>query len=341
MKTKLLSLLFFTSIMGWAQSIPSFHGASGTGFDLLTSANPLDHSPTGANQTWTFDNLLTVGLVSYSYFSPTSQETTTYPGTNEVTVGFTANGTTNMYTKTAANGLSITGLTATDLNINFSTNNATLGIFPMSYGFSNTDNVAGNYTYTTYSGTFSGTLTTSVDAYGTLTLNPSSINQYTGNVYRLKTVLNISLNYSFLTNVGTVTQTSYLYYPVIDTVPVTILNNDPIFRSVTTAAVVPLMSIDQTDTTLEKYLGVLNNPENTFETLWIKNPVANTIEINTPSVINNATVSITDVSGKTIYQSKNNTLNGTLEIPVSLSKGMYLITIGNDKGSITKKIIKS
>jgi hypothetical protein len=85
----------------------------------------------------------------------------------------------------------------------------------------------------------------------------------------------------------------------------------------------------------------LENADNTiFNSLWIKNPVQNTLEVNTNYTIENAKITINDLLGKTIYEIKNQTISGTLEIPVSLSKGMYLITIGNDKGSITKKIIK-
>jgi len=319
--------------MSWGQSIPAFHGINNSAFNVLTTVTPLDHSASGANQSWSFGSFLSLGGNTYTYTAPTTSETTTYPGTTEVTLSSSG---TKMFTKNPSNVFSITGLTATDLNINFSTNNATLGAFPMTYGYSNTDNVAGNYTYTTYSGTFTGTLVTSVDAYGTLTLTDPEY-AYTGNVVRLKTVLNLSLTYIF-PNAATVTQTSYIYY---DTNSATFLEN-PIFRSITTHTVSSLLSLDQTDITLEKFQAVLlNTSDYALEKLWIKNPVANSIEINSTSVIDNATISVTDVLGKTIYQSKNNNIDGTLEIPVSLSKGMYLITIGNEKGSITKKIIKS
>ncbi|MGL2963024.1 T9SS type A sorting domain-containing protein [Flavobacterium sp. RSB2_4_14] len=86
--------------------------------------------------------------------------------------------------------------------------------------------------------------------------------------------------------------------------------------------------------------GTLTTTNPAFETLWIKNPVANAIEINTSYTIDNATVLITDMLGKTIYQSKNNTISGTFEIPITLTKGIYLITIGNESGKVTKKIIK-
>ncbi len=337
MKTKLPLLLIFYSFISWSQSIPAFHGDNYSSFALLASTTALDHSPSGANQSWTFGSLISLGNVIYNYTAPSGLETTTYPGTNEVIVGTNTNGTTKMYTKTATgNILSITGLTGTDLNINFASNNATLGAFPMNFGYTNTDTVAGNYSYTTYSGTFTGTLSTSVDAYGTLTLTDPAY-AYSGSVVRLKTVLNINLNYSIFSNVGTVTQTSYIYYTTNNNT-----FNNPIFRSITTVSLVPVMSIDQTDTTLEKFEAVLmNTPKNALETVWIQNPIGDNIKINSTNPIDNAAIRVSDMLGKTIYQSDHNTISGTLEIPVSLSKGIYLITIGNEKDSMTRKIIKN
>ncbi|WP_395044728.1 T9SS type A sorting domain-containing protein [Flavobacterium sp.] len=85
----------------------------------------------------------------------------------------------------------------------------------------------------------------------------------------------------------------------------------------------------------------LQNQDNTaLNSVWIKNPIENSIQINTSYSIENAKISITDILGKTIFTVNNQTVNGTLEIPVSLSNGVYLITIGNEIGSVTKKIIK-
>ena len=75
--------------------------------------------------------------------------------------------------------------------------------------------------------------------------------------------------------------------------------------------------------------------------LWIQNPIANTIQINSSNTIENVNITITDISGKTIFSILNQTINGSLELPISISKGMYLITIQNENGSITKKIIKA
>jgi hypothetical protein len=74
--------------------------------------------------------------------------------------------------------------------------------------------------------------------------------------------------------------------------------------------------------------------------LWISNPVKNSVQINTSYSIENASITITDVLGKTIFSVLNETINGSLEIPVSLSNGVYLITIQNENGSVTKKIVK-
>ena len=86
----------------------------------------------------------------------------------------------------------------------------------------------------------------------------------------------------------------------------------------------------------------LSTPNNeSLNSLWIKNPVANSVELNSSYTIENANINITDMLGKTIYQTKNQTINGILEIPVSLSKGVYLISIGTENASITKKIVKN
>jgi hypothetical protein len=199
MKTKLLLLFFFSSIISFAQSpIASFYGDNNSNFSLVASGTVLDHSPTGANQTWTFNQLIPLGTEVRTYVAPSSTESSTYTGTTNVIVSTsTVNSTTTvskMYTKNPSNVLSITGINSSGLDANFNTNNATLGTFPLNYGYTNNDNVAGNYVYSTYSGTFSGTLVTSVDAYGTLNLNDFGTGAYSGTVTRLKTVLTISLN---------------------------------------------------------------------------------------------------------------------------------------------------
>ncbi len=342
MKIKLLFLAILVSVFGFSQStINSFYGANNTSFLMLTSGTTLDHSPAGPNQTWNFNQMISLGNSVHTYATPSVQELVTYPGTTSNIISTNTQGTNvatgYLYTKNVGGVVSITGLNTTGLNANFGTNNATIGTFPMNYGYTNTDsNVSGNYTYTTYSGTFTGTLTTTVDAYGTLTLNDAGNGAYSGTVTRMKNVLSLTLNYGFIPNVGTVVQTSYSYFdPNVST-------TDYVFRSVSTASVIPLMSINQTDVVIEKIhttpLSV--DSQNFANALWIKNPINNSLEINSNYAIENATISITDILGKTVFTSADQNINGSIEIPLNLSNGVYLITIKNEKESITKKIVK-
>lgn len=341
MKTKLLLVLFSISFLSFAQNpILNFSGVNETTFEIVSSVNPLDHSATGTNQIWNFTNLTSIGNSIRNYESPTSSELTTYPGTTTVIVNNSTVGSTNtlgyMYTKNTAGTISITGISGDDLVVNFATNNATLGLFPMNFGYSNSDTVSGNYTYTTYSGTFTGTLVTTVDAHGTLNLNNTGNGAYSGNVTRLKTVLNLSLNYSIFNNVGTVTQTTYSYFDN------NLGDNNPIFRSIKTDAVVSLLSVNESNTTLERFTTVLlDNNKNKLENISIQNPISDYITIYSPQNIDNANIKVTDLLGKIIYSSENNNINGPFEVPISLTKGIYLINISNEKGNITKKIIKN
>jgi hypothetical protein len=339
MKIKLLLSLLMVTSVGFAQhQVNSFYGTNGFVSTAVTTATALTQGSGGIDQNWTFSGFVPLGTSTYTYVAPTTTEASTYPGTTNVIVTTSTTATGKMFTKAAGATISITGLDSSGLNINFNggtggSGNATLGAFPMVYPFTNTDNnVSGNYVYGTNSGTFSGTLVTTVDGYGVLNLPDYG---YTGNVTRLKTVLSVTL-YLSIFPVGTASQTTYAYYEVNDS------TNNFKFRSLNTVVVASAAGINQNDTTYEiGTMPVLGNTHNSLQSVWVKNPVQNTIEINTSSAIDNATISVTDMLGKTIYQTKNETINGTLAIPVSLTKGMYLITIGTENGSITKKIIKS
>ena len=90
---------------------------------------------------------------------------------------------------------------------------------------------------------------------------------------------------------------------------------------------------------------ILNTPLNTsnpeLESIWIKNPVGNSIEINTNYALENVSITLTDMLGKRIHEINNQNINGNLSIPVTLSKGIYLLNIDNGKQSVTKKLVKN
>ena len=82
-----------------------------------------------------------------------------------------------------------------------------------------------------------------------------------------------------------------------------------------------------------------SNPE--LESIWVKNPVENVIEINANYSLENVSILLTDMLGKNIYQSNNQTIHGSLSIPIDVSKGIYLLTIDNGKQRVTKKLVKN
>ena len=339
MKIKLLfSLLITTSIALAQHEVNSFYSTNGFVTTNVTTANVPNHGAGGTNQTWTFSGFVSLGSSTVTNVTPTASETSTYPGTNNVILTTTGTTEGRMFTKNTGATVSITGLASTGLTINCNggsggSGNATLGAFPMVYPFTNTDStVSGNYNYGTNSGTFSGSLVTTVDSYGVLNLPDYG---YTGNVTRLKTVLSVTL-YLSIFPVGTASQTTYTYYDPNDT------TNNFKFRSLNTVVVASAAGINQNDTTYEiGSIPILANSDYSLQSVWVQNPVQNSIEINTVYEIDNATISVTDMLGKTIYQTKNQTINGTFEIPISLTKGVYLLNIENENGSITKKIIKN
>lgn len=339
MKTKLLLILALASIKTIAQTpINTLEIENGSVYTILNSTNPLDETTSGANVNWNFDNLTVVGDNIISNATPTASELVTFPNsTNVVESLATINAvqtTSKLYTKTVGTTFSITGLNNTELDLNFATNNATIGTLPMAYGYSNTDTLAGTYVFGTYSGTLSGTVTSSVDAYGILSLNNLAFNP--ANVTRLKSVQNISLNYQIFPNVGTVVQTTYNYYA-----DQSISIDSPFFRSTITTINVPLLSINQTLVQYEVLsallLGTTSNDFKNFVSLY-PNPVQDVLKIANESNATINSVAITDNNGRVVL----NATSFENGIDVSaLQNGIYFVKITTDKGTTNQKMIKN
>ncbi|MGV9003140.1 T9SS type A sorting domain-containing protein [Flavobacterium sp.] len=85
----------------------------------------------------------------------------------------------------------------------------------------------------------------------------------------------------------------------------------------------------------------LNTSNPVLESIWIKNPVENTIEINSNYALEKINVTLTDMLGKRIYEIENQNINGNYSIPVTLSKGIYLLKVDNGTLSVTKKLVKN
>lgn len=329
----LLALSFF-GIVHSQVPIANYYSTPNSSFGII-DPNTVLNQTSGANQTWNFTNLVKIGESTDTYTTPTTQETTTYPGTTSTltinSVINITNTTNNLFTKNISNQVSITGIKGVDYEINYNTDNALLGTFPLNYGYNNVDNVAGSFVYDTNSGTFTGTITTSIDAYGTLNTNNIGFGPFSGNVTRLKTVQNLNLSSGPFTNVGTASQTTYNYYDSS--------NGYLVFRYSTISINVPLLSINDSSTSIENFQTVLlNRAENELDnTIAIfPNPIKSEFDIKNVSSVAIESVRILDLQGKEILKTK-----ASEKINLSnINSGIYLAIIQTEKGTINKKIIK-
>ncbi|KAB8151325.1 T9SS type A sorting domain-containing protein [Kordia sp. TARA_039_SRF] len=336
MKTKLLVLALFFSFAGFSQTIPIYTSFPGTNFTIVTPAAPLDQSPTGANVFWTFDNLTSAGTNIDTYAAPDATQLSTYPGTTEVQT-ITTQGmpptTSTFFLKTDAVGTFITGASQGDIELNYNTTNAFLGQFPLVFGESNSGAVAGTFTYQGTSGTFTGTLSTTVDAHGTLTLPNPLGSDYLGDVTRLR--IDQSLSFSIppiFNNIGTLTQTTYYYY---DDNAINIA-----FRYNNAVIVSGFLGINETTETHERNTG-LTLSRNTVAASQFEiypNPATNFITVNTAEGQTIAKVSIVDMQGRNVFTSSN--VSSRISV-ANLQQGMYFLTLEMASGaSSTKKFIK-
>ncbi|MES2484401.1 MAG: hypothetical protein V4581_00410, partial [Bacteroidota bacterium] len=263
MKKTLLSIALLLSVSAFAQEpIGNFYTISlvpentnQVGYQLVTSASGPDQSAAGASMVWNFNDLVAETETVTEVIIASPEEIVAYPGsTLTVKTTTTGGGTTYYYLSVDdAGGTSLTGVQTSSIVLNYNTNNGFIGTFPISYGFTNTDAVAGTFEASGVTGTFTGTAVSTFDAYGTLTVNEGSADNTA--VSRLKTVQELTLIYMGIP-AGTLTQTTYSYY-----------NNDmvstgPIFRSITNHINVPLMSINETQSTHESYdASILSTPQ--------------------------------------------------------------------------------
>lgn len=338
MKTKLLLLLSLCYGISSAQTpIATFNSAPMSNFTIVNSSPAIDQSPTGANVTWSFNNLTAAGTNIDTYAAPTAAQITTYPGTTEVQSTTTQGSTptvSNVFIKEDMTGTSLTGATQGDFTLNYSTTNAFIGLFPLNFGYNNTGApVAGTFEYQGTNGTFTGTLTITVEAYGTLNLNDTGTGSYNGNITRLR--LDQSLSFSvppIFNNVGTLTQTSYYYYDNT--------TNDLIFRYNNATIVSAFLGVNETIEVLERNaLNTLSTPVTERKIFQLyPNPVEDYITIltNTTEVVKQ--INIVNTTGQVVLKTnKDITSLSVTDLPA----GLYFISIETKSGkTTTKKFIK-
>lgn len=343
MKTKLLLLFLTISLINYSQSpINEFTSADFSEYAEVTSSTALDQSATG-NTSWTFNTLSATSTTNNdTTVTPTAGELATYPGTTSVfTITSTPSGNVSqIFIKEIGSEISLTGLSQGDIILNYDDDNALIGTFPLSYGYSNSDAIEGTYEYpdspvAITSRTFVGTIDTSVDAYGTLSTNDIGDGAFSGSVTRLKTIQNITISgivFGFIPITGTALITTHNYYKS---------DGDLVFRTIETDIEVTDAGIDENDIIIESLIdSVLNVEEQNAISSDINispNPVENELQIN---LLNNQkilSIQIFDIQGREVLNNQGNTTSINVN---ELKTGVYYASIITENGKATQKFIK-
>ncbi len=338
MKTKLLLLLLIFANFCFAQSITKFQSDPATDFTVITASTALDQTPTSMNATWNFTGLTGTDSNVDIYTTPTAGQLTTYPGTTEVlTITDQGNMTTvaEFFLKENGSGTSITGIGQGDITLNYSGTNAFIGLFPLAYNANNSTAVSGTFSFQGSNGTFTGTATSNVDAYGTLNMTNGIGGSFTATVTRLR--IDQTLSFSIppiFNNIGTLTQTTYYYYSnTADNI---------VFRYNSANLVSGFLGINETIETIEAN-AVFTLSTDTFNndlTFQIyPNPTQDFLNLKTSNNSVITSINIIDTLGRKVLTSNENL--DVINVS-NLQSGMYVISISTDSGkTTTKKFIKN
>lgn len=331
MKIKLLFTLCTLSMMAYSQApINSYFSEPLSEYAIVTGT--IDHSPTGASANWNFTSLTASGTNTDTYAAPTAGELTDYPGTTEVlTITDNSMNENQFFYKVETSTLSLTGASNAEFTLNYNTDNALVGTYPLAYGNAATvDNIAGQIMAQGQSPNYTGTIETEVDAYGTLTFDVAGQGSYTGSVTRIKTEQNVSFSIAGIFP-GTANLVNYNYYKDSD--------GSLVFRTSDGAVEVSALSINETFSTSEALItNTLSTNENAQVLNAVKlypNPVEDILNIELGDNISVASVHIMDLNGRTVLVSQGNTIRTS-----QLQSGFYVVRIDTEVGSVTKKFIK-
>lgn len=173
----------------------------------------------GTNQTWDFSSLVsntTPNVLTYTTVASTAN------GANYPTATFAEDdgGGTVTYYKATATQLELVGVVSPAFDLSFS-NTAIAAVWPVSYGYSNSDTFSGSASSGTMTGNNSGNMNVSATGTGTLMLPDGVV---LNNVLQVKTTqtANVSLMFGFVT--ATVVTTLYDYYEPTQKFPALSIN---------------------------------------------------------------------------------------------------------------------
>ncbi|WP_299128999.1 T9SS type A sorting domain-containing protein [uncultured Winogradskyella sp.] len=292
----------------------------------------IDHSPAGANAIWTFTGLTASGTNTDAFAPPTTAESSAYPGTTEVlTITDEAMNENKAFYQVDGSTLSLIGASNAEFTIDYNSDNALLGTYPLSFGnAASVDAIAGQLMAQGQSPNYTGTITTEVEAFGILTFDVAGLGNFNEAVTRIKTEQNISFTISGIFP-GSVDIVSYNYYKDSD--------GALVFRSTEGTVVVNSLGVNDSFSTSEALITNTLSVDNTEERLesvkLYPNPVKDMLHIELPTNMVIESLTFIDVNGRTVLESKNNIVNTN-----QLESGFYSVIINTEVGYTVRKFIK-
>lgn len=328
MKTKLLFSACLASMFFSAQTTitkVAHDPTIGDNVNNVVVTGTIDNSATGANTTFNNSSLTSGAGVTNSYAAPLTADVTAYPGT---TIKHSdGNGTTIFYKQSAAQ-LEITGIENPQATVKL-TNNGTAMVYPTSFGSgTNTDQAQGSVVSGTTTGYVKGPITSTADAWGTLTVG----SQTYPNVLRIKVFMNFGLyaDATFIFNVGTMQNTMYMYYDTTHKYPILTSTN-----LITTGVIAQTFSGGQAQSFA--FLATNNSNFNKNEVKFYPNPATEVVNI-TGSQNQMTDAVVYSADGKLLKSEK--IQDGKVNVS-ELPSGSYILKVSDKKAdSKTVKIIK-
>ncbi|TNJ43197.1 T9SS type A sorting domain-containing protein [Tamlana fucoidanivorans] len=334
MRTRLLFFLFLVPIILSAQSIDTFFSLPTTRYAVVTTSTALDQSANGENANWVFNNLMASGITStdtYKAISPSDPEAIAFPGTNMLLTTTDTNAEEiKFYASEGANTLDVSGIELMDLTLQYD-DLGLVGSFPYAYNTNNGGNsISGDFSYSGNTGTFTGILTTTVDAYGSLSMNDVGGGIYSGTITRLELIQQMELFVGI--KVGDLMQTTYHYYDNT--------SGELVFRSTQvelTSGIIGNRSFTIMESLIMSPLSA--NFGDKEITSWFhvsKNPVDDVLSFYLDERVNVYDILVYDLEGKEVIKGL---ANNAIEVRF-LEAGWYIITLKTDFGIVSEKFIK-
>jgi hypothetical protein len=296
------------------------------GLDTTAFASGLPVT-TGSAAVWDFSSVTAKApTMTNSYVAASAvPESSMFPGVTFVQQTNILN-THCKSTTTPTTQTELLGLTSSTLALNL-TNSAIITKFPVEFGSSSSDNLAGTFTALGFNGTCSGKITTTCNGTGMLKL-PGGINL--SNVLRVQSTQTIALTESIIITLGTIKQVIINYYHPSFRFPVISINYTTITPSTGSAIETKVVS----GSTAFFVTGI---PEKSLTKFNIyPNPCKDAFTITSDGRRGPRKIKVFNLAGEMIYSGETtNEINLSGQAP-----GVYLVGLETAAGIVYHRLVK-